>query len=68
MLDLENQRALLFALRIVGAASSCKHTQECDKINYMTINLVILKRKWEVERVNGRLFTGYNRKGLCDRR
>lgn len=68
ILDLENGRALLFALRIVGEASSCKHAQECDKINYMAINLVALKRKWEVERVNGRLFTGYNRKGLCDRR
>lgn len=58
ILDLENKRALLFALGIVGEASNCKHAQDCDKINYMTINLVALKRKWAVERVNRRLFTG----------
>ena len=58
ILDLENERALLFALGIMGEASSCKHTQDYDKINYMAINLVALKRKWAVERVNGRLFTG----------
>lgn len=58
ILDLENERAVLFAFGIVGEVSSCKHAQDCDKINYMAINLVALKRNWAVGRVNGRLFTG----------
>lgn len=58
ILNLENERALLFALGIMSEASSGKHAQDYDKINYMAINLVALKRKWEVERVNERLFTG----------